>query len=54
MLKIKLSLPKPRNPMVVPGHRRHAGAHRKSPGALRRQAETALRRELRGFERSSP
>lgn len=54
MSKISLSLPKPRNPTVMPCLRRHAGAHRKSAGATRRQAKAVLRREIGHLYRSSP
>lgn len=38
---------KPRNPLVAAALRRHAGAHRRGAGALRRQARQQLLRELR-------
>ncbi len=45
-MKMNLNTPKPRNPFVAPGLLRLAGAHRRSPGALRRQAQRELRREI--------
>lgn len=54
MLKITLTTPRPRNPLVAPSRRRLAGAHRRSAGAARREAAVALRRELRTLEPSSP
>lgn len=45
---------KPRNPLVAAALHRQAGAHRKSPGALRQQAHRALRRELRHEHPPSP
>jgi hypothetical protein len=43
--KIKLTLKKPRNPLVVPALQRRAGAHRKSAAAKRQADKTALRKE---------
>jgi hypothetical protein len=46
-LKIKLTAPKPRNPLVVPALQRKAGAHRRSTSAERRVAKQALAKALR-------
>lgn len=43
-MKLILKTPKPRNPLVAPSLKRHAGAHR--TGSQRARAERALRREL--------
>jgi|GEM_PF-5817420 len=48
-MKITLAIaasPKPRNPLVAASLQRRAGAHRRSAGAQRQQAQHALRREL--------
>jgi hypothetical protein len=44
-MKITFTAPKPRNPLVVAGLQRHAGAHRRSASAQRQRAALALRRE---------
>lgn len=46
-IKIKLTQPKPRNPLVAAAHGRKAGAHRRSQRAQRQEAARALRRALR-------
>ena len=45
-MKITLTAPKPRNPLVVIALQRQAGAHRRSASAQRQRAAMALRREL--------
>jgi hypothetical protein len=45
-MKLILKTLKPRNPLVAASRRRRAGAHGKSAGALRQQAERGLRREI--------
>jgi hypothetical protein len=45
-MKITLTAPKPRNPLVVASLRRNAGSHRKGSGALRQQATRELQREV--------
>jgi hypothetical protein len=45
-MKISLTAPKPRNPLVAASLRRHAGAHQRSTSAQRQRAAMALRREL--------
>ncbi|MBE7941746.1 MULTISPECIES: hypothetical protein [Ramlibacter] len=46
-IKLRLTQPRPRNPLVAPAAQRKAGAHRPSAGARRRAQKDALRRELR-------
>ncbi|MBS0445690.1 MAG: hypothetical protein JSR59_07030 [Proteobacteria bacterium] len=46
MKMIRLSMPKPRNPLVAAARLRHAGTHRPGTGSLRQRAGRALRREL--------
>ncbi|MDE2277324.1 MAG: hypothetical protein KGK09_13610 [Burkholderiales bacterium] len=45
---MKLNVPslKPRNPLAIVARQRKAGLHRDTAGALRQQAQRALRREL--------
>lgn len=45
-MKFTLKTQKPRNPLVVLARQRQAGAHRLGGGALRQQAQSALRREV--------
>lgn len=49
-MKLSLKTLKPRNPFVVAGLQRHAGAHRPGAGARRQQAERAVRQELSHLE----
>jgi hypothetical protein len=53
-MKLTLTLPKPRNPLVAAAHGRRAGVHRRSVGGLRQQNKSALRRELMREPRSGP
>jgi hypothetical protein len=46
-IKLRLTAPKPRNPLVVPALQRKAGAHRRSTSAERRAAKQALAQALR-------
>ena len=46
-IKLRLSAPKPRNPLVAPAAQRKAGSHRKSGSAQRRSAKMALKRQLK-------
>lgn len=46
-MKIKLHLPKPRNPLVAASFRRKAGAHSKGGGAQRQAAKQTMRQDLR-------
>ena len=45
-LKIKLALPKPRNPLVAAAVQRKAGSHRKSEASLRKKEKMALKKQL--------
>ena len=45
-MKLIVKTAKPRNPFVVAGLRRMAGAHRASASSARQQGQRALRREL--------
>ena len=45
--KLKLTAPKPRNPLVAPAAQRKAGVHRKSASALRQAEKQALRSVLK-------
>ena len=45
-IKLTLKALRPRNPLVVPAHRRRAGAHGPRSGARRQQASRALRLEI--------
>ncbi len=53
-LAITLETRKPRNPFVASSRFRQAGAHRAGGGAMRRQAEQDLRRELGRLRTHSP
>jgi len=45
-LKIKLAVPKPRNPLVAAAAQRKAGSHRKSEASLRKKEKMALKKQL--------
>jgi len=45
-MKIKLTIRKPRNPLVAAAHFRRAGTHRPHGGAMRQESGRTLRREL--------
>lgn len=45
-MKITVTAPKPRNPMVAAALQRHAGSHRRGASALRQLAQRELQREL--------
>jgi hypothetical protein len=51
-MKITLTPPKPRNPLVAAAHFRRAGTHRPRGGALRQNASRTLKRELDQIERT--
>ncbi len=56
-MKIKLTAPKPRNPLVAAARLRVAGAHGPRAGARRARSRRALQREvndLRAAERHRP
>ena len=44
--KLKLTAPKPRNPLVAPAAQRKAGSHRKSEASLRKKEKMALKKQL--------
>jgi len=48
-IKLRLTPPKPRNPLAVPAAQRKAGAHRKSRSAERQAQKNALKKELKGL-----
>ena len=45
-MKMTITSPKARNPLVAAAHFRRAGSHRSRGGALRQQTGRTLRREL--------
>lgn len=45
-MKIKVKVPKVRNPLTVAANLRHAGSHEKTQRTKRQQAARALRTEL--------
>lgn len=45
-MKLILKPAKPRNPWATAGRQRHAGVHRRSPGALRQRARRELQSAL--------
>lgn len=52
-MKLRLTTSTPRNPWVAPTRMRHAGAHRRTSGALRQRAELATRKAWQS-ERTPP
>jgi len=44
--KLKLTTPRPRNPLVAPASRRKAGSHRKSEASVRKKEKMALKKQL--------
>ena len=48
-MKLKMTAPKPRNPLVAAAAQRKAGAHRKSKSSERHAQKQALKKELRGI-----
>jgi hypothetical protein len=53
-MKITITAPKPRNPLVAPAHFRRAGSHQPGGRAMRRQGSRTLRRELELMKQHSP
>ena len=45
-MKLKLTAPKPRNPLVAPALQRKAGSHQRSAAALRRAEKMALKKQI--------
>ena len=48
-MKLRVTQPKPRNPLVVPAAQRKAGSHRKSRAAERRAQKLDLKKELKSL-----
>lgn len=46
-IKLRVTPPKPRNPLVAAAAQRKAGSHRKSEAAQRRSEKMALKRQLK-------
>jgi hypothetical protein len=46
-IKLRLTPPKPRNPLVAAAAQRKAGSHRKSQAAQRRSEKMALKKQLK-------
>jgi hypothetical protein len=46
-MKLRLTAPKPRNPLVAAAAQRKAGSHRKSTSAQRRAEKMDLKKELK-------
>lgn len=48
-IKLRLTAPKPRNPLVPAAAQRKAGSHRKSRSAERQQQKTQLKKDLKNL-----
>ena len=46
-MKLKITAPKPRNPLVVAAAQRKAGEHRKSKSAQRQADQRLLKKQLK-------
>ena len=46
-IKLRVTAPKPRNPLVTAAAQRKAGAHRKSRSAERQAQKAALKKQLK-------
>lgn len=46
-IKLRLTAPKPRNPLVAAAAQRKAGSHRKPASAKRQQEKAALQKALK-------
>lgn len=46
-IKLRVTAPKPRNPLVAAAARRKAGSHRKSRSGERQAGEQQLKKQLR-------
>ena len=46
-MKLRLTAPKPRNPLVVAAAQRKAGEHRKSKSAERQREKLALKKAMK-------
>ena len=49
-IKLRLTQPKPRNPLVAAAAQRKAGEHRKSKSAQRHADKLALKKQLRDIQ----
>ena len=48
-IKLRLTAPKPRNPLVAAAAQRKAGSHRKSRSAERQAQKAQLKKELKSL-----
>lgn len=48
-IKLRVTAPKPRNPLVPAAAQRKAGSHRKSRSAERQQQKTQLKKDLKNL-----
>jgi hypothetical protein len=46
-MKLRVTAPKPRNPLVAPAARRRAGSHRKSAASERQAQDRQLKKQLK-------
>jgi len=46
-IKLRVTAPKPRNPLVTQAAQRKAGAHRKSRSGERQEQQRALKKQLK-------
>jgi hypothetical protein len=46
-IKLRVTAPKPRNPLVAAAAQRKAGSHRKTRSAERQQEKAALKKQLK-------
>ena len=49
-MKLKITQPKPRNPLAVPAAQRKAGSHRRSGAAERRAQKLELKKQLKALD----
>ena len=50
-IKLRVTAPRPRNPLVPAAAQRKAGSHRKSKSAQRQQQKAALEKELKELKK---
>jgi hypothetical protein len=48
-MKLRMTAPKPRNPLVAAAAQRKAGSHRKSRSAERQQQKNQLKKDLKNL-----
>ena len=48
-IKLRVTAPKPRNPLVAAAAQRKAGSHRKSRSAERQQQKNQLKKDLKNL-----